>query len=76
MRTFYKYTLQRIDILQHTIFNVKTENKINALVNVPKEETHHESDNLNRIKRIHVLTPFALLLTHDKRNVSLSCQSI
>ena len=37
-RTFSNYTFS----------NVKTETKINALVNVPKKETHHESDDLNR----------------------------
>ena len=56
----------------------KNWNKINALVYVPKEETHHESDDLNRInlREFTCLPLFALLVTHDKRNVSLACQSI
>ena len=45
-------------------YNLQCENwnKINALINVSKEETHHESDDFksNQFKRIHVLTSFCL----------------
>ena len=39
-------------------------NKTNALINVPKKETHHENDDLNRINL------FALLVTHKEKRQS------
>ena len=40
---------QLLYILQLYILQCENWNKTNALVNVPKKETHHESDDLNRI---------------------------
>ena len=60
-------------ILQLYILQLENWNKTNALVNVPKRETHHESDDLNRINsREFVCLPrFALLVTHkEKTSVS------
>ena len=44
-------------------------NKTNALINVPKKETHHESDDLNRIssREFSCLPLFALLVTHKEK---------
>ena len=45
----------------------------NALVNVPKRETRHESDDLNRInqsREFTCLTLFALLVTHKEKRQS------
>ena len=50
----------------------KNWNKTNALVNVPKKETHHESDDLNRInsREFTCLPLFALLVTHKEKRQS------
>ena len=56
-----------------TFSNVKTETKTNAPVNVPKKETHHKSDDLNRInsREFTCLPLFALPVTHkEKTSVS------
>ena len=55
-------------------YNLQRENwnKTNALVNVPKEETHQESDDLNRInsRELTCLPLFALLVTHKEKRQS------
>ena len=50
----------------------KLKKKTNALVNVPKKETHHESDDLNRIssREFTCLLLFALLVTHKEKRQS------
>ena len=59
-------------ILQLYTLQHENWNKINALVNVPKEETHHESDDLNRInsREFTCLPLFALLVTHEEKRQS------
>ena len=47
-------------------------NKTNALINVPKKETHHESDDWNQInsRESTCLPLFALLVTHKEKRQS------
>ena len=47
-------------------------NKTNALINVPRKETHHESDDWNRIgsREFTCLPLFALLVTHKEKHQS------
>ena len=61
-----------IHILQLYILQRENGNKTNALVNVPKEETHHESDDLNRTnsREFTCLPLFALLVTHKEKHPS------
>ena len=60
--------LKRVDMP----LNKRNQTKINALVNVPKEETHHKSDDLNLInsREFMCLPLFALLVTQEEK-----CQS-
>ena len=60
-------------ILQLYILQRENGNKTNALVNVPKKETHNESDDLNRInssREFKYLPLFALLVTTKKKRQS------
>ena len=63
------YNLQ-LYILQLYILQRENWNKTKALVNVPKKETHHESDDLNRINSREFTCLFALLVTHKEKHQS------